>query len=118
MLKEDFVIFSNIRRILIRTSIDYSRMDFGCIRGVVYFRGLFQLPPQLIGDDQEKVREISEKTLFSLEKKVRNLPGVSDVLFQFENWRKERGKWIPIERKKKVEEVKEKRDEEKTQSNL
>ncbi len=118
MLKEDFVIFSNIRRILIRTSIDYSRMDFGCIRGVVYFRGFFQLPRQFTGEDQEKLIEISEKTLFSLEKKVRNLPGVSDVLFQFENWRKERGKWVPIERKKKVEEGEEKRDEEKVESNL
>lgn len=118
MLKEDFAIFSNIRRILIRTSIDYSRMDFGCIRGVVYFRGFFQLPRQLTGDDQEKAREISEKTLFSLEKKVRNLPGVSDVLFQFENWRKERGKWVPVERKKKAEEVKEGKDEEEAESNL
>lgn len=118
MLKEDFVIFSNIRRILIRTSIDYSRMDFGCIRGVVYFRGFFQLPRQLTDDDEERVREISEKTLFSLEKKVRNLPGVSDVLFQFENWRKERGKWVPIERKKKVEEGEKEKDEKKAESNL
>ncbi|MGB9627382.1 MAG: hypothetical protein ACPL6D_01860 [Thermodesulfobacteriota bacterium] len=118
MLKEDFVIFSNIRRILIRTSIDYSRMDFGCIRGVVYFRGFFQLPRQLTGEDPEKVREISERTLFTLEKKVRNLPGVSDVLFQFENWRKERGQWVPIEKKRKVEEVKEEKDEEKAESNL
>lgn len=118
MLKEDFVIFSNIRRILIRTSIDYSKLDFGSIRGVVYLRGVFQLPRHLAGEDQEKIREISEKTLFSLEKKLRNIPGVSDVLFQFENWRKERGQWVPIEKKRKAEEVKEEEDEEKTESDL
>jgi hypothetical protein len=43
MLKEDFVIQSNIRRMVIRSNIDYSRMDFGTVKGVVYIRGIFQV---------------------------------------------------------------------------
>jgi hypothetical protein len=39
-----------------------------------------------------------------LKRKVRNIPGVSDVVFQFINWRKERGQWVPVEPKKKEEE--------------
>jgi predicted RND superfamily exporter protein len=59
------------------------------------------------------MKEITLKALYSLEKKVRNIPGVTDVIFQFLNWRKERGQWVPVEIKKKEEE-----DEEEVESNL
>ena len=115
MLKEDFVIQSNLRRMLIRTSIDYSRMDFGTVKGVVYIRGIFQIARLYTDGDQEEEIEFTAKTLYSFEKKIRSLPGVTDVIFQLLNWRKERGQWVPIE----VEKEKEKDDEEnKTESNL
>jgi len=44
MLKEDFVIQSQVRRILVRTNVDYSKISFGTVRGVVYFRGFFCVP--------------------------------------------------------------------------
>jgi len=106
MLKEDFVIQSNVRRILVRTNVDYSKISFGTVKGVVYFRGFFHLTRVYVhGDDSKdydfKTRDFTIKTLSSLEKKVRNLPGVSDVMFQFNNWRKERGQWVPVEKVKK-----------------
>jgi hypothetical protein len=48
---------------------------------------------------------------------VRSIPGVSDVIFQLLNWRKERGQWVPIEMKKEEEED-EDEDEKKTESHL
>lgn len=116
MLKEDFVIQSNIRRILIRTSINYSRMDFGTVKGVVYIRGVFQISLSSKVGDEEKMKTMTTNTLYSLEKKVRSIPGVSDVIFQLLNWRKERGQWVPIEMKKKKEE--ENDDESKVESTL
>ncbi len=113
MLKEDFVVQSNIRRMLIRTSINYSRMDFGTVKGVVYIRGVFQISHPTPDGDEEKIKDLTVRTLYSLEKKVRNIPGVSDIIFQLLNWRKERGQWVPIEMKKKEEE-----DENKTESDL
>jgi hypothetical protein len=113
MLKEDFVIQSNIRRMLIRTDVDYSRMDFGTVKGVVYVRGIFQLSRFFSAGDEEKTKEFTVNTLYSLEKKIRNIPGVTDVIFQFVNWRKEKGQWIPVEMKGK-----EKEDEEEAESNL
>jgi len=113
MLKEDFVIQSNIRRMLIRTNIDYSRMDFGTVKGVVYIGGTFQISHLYPDGDEEKVKEYTVKTLYTFEKKIRSLSGVTDVIFQFVNWRKERGQWVPIEVEKKEEE-----DENKTESNL
>lgn len=116
MLKEDFVIQSNIRRILIRTSINYSRMDFGTVKGVVYIRGVFQISFSSKEGDKEKMKTMTTNTLYSLEKKVRSIPGVSDVIFQLLNWRKERGQWVPIEMKGKKEE--ENDDESKVESTL
>ncbi len=113
MLKEDFVIQSNIRRMLIRTSVDYAKMDFGTVKGVVYVRGFFQISQAPPDGDEDKAKDLTIKTLYSLEKKVRNIPGVSDVIFQLVNWRKERGQWVPIEMKKKEED-----DENKTKSDL
>jgi hypothetical protein len=115
MLKEDFVIQSNIRRMLIRTNIDYSRMDFGTVKGVVYIRGIFQISRLYTDGDEEKAKDYTVKMLYTFEKKVRSLPGVTDVIFQFLNWRKERGQWVPIEMKKKEEDQD---DEKKTESNL
>lgn len=118
MLKEDFVIQSNLRRILIRTNINYSRMDFGTVKGVVYIRGIFQTALSSKDGEEEKIKNMTINTLYSLEKKVRSIPGVNDVIFQLLNWRKERGQWVPIEVKKVEEEKKEEVDENKMESNL
>ncbi len=94
MKKEDFIIQSEVRRMLIRSNIDYSRIDYGTVKGVVYFRGFFRLPMAPEAHEEAK-KTMTVKTLLSFEKKVRSIPGVVDVLFQFNNWRKERGQWIP-----------------------
>jgi hypothetical protein len=115
MIREDFVIQSEIRRMLIRSNIDYTKIDLGTVKGVVYFRGIFRpyLPPQL--RSEESIRLYIEKTLLALEKKIRSIPGVSDVIFQFNNWKKEKGRWFPtqsIRKEEKKEEKKIKRKEE------
>lgn len=118
MLKEDFVIQSNLRRLLIRSSIDYSRMDFGTVKGVVYMRGIFQVSLSSKDKEEEKIKNLTINTLYSLEKKVRSIPGVSDVIFQLLNWRKEKGQWIPIDVKTVEAKQREEADENKTESSL
>lgn len=113
MNKDDFVIQSEVRRMLIRTNIDYTKLDFGTVRGVVYLRGLFKLSRIYTDGGEEGVKEFTAKTLFTFEKKIRSISGVSDIVFQFINWRKEKGQWIPIEIKKKEE-----TDEDKTTSGV
>jgi hypothetical protein len=88
-------------------------MDFGTVKGVVYIRGIFKIARLYIDGDEEETKEFAVMTLHSFEKKIRSLSGVTDVIFQFLNWRKERGQWVPVEMKKKEEE-----DENKTESNL
>lgn len=113
MNKEDFVIQTEVRRMLIRTNIDYTKLDFGTVRGVVYLRGLFKISRIYTDGGEDEIKEFTAKTLFTFEKKIRSIPGVSDIVFQFINWRKEKGQWISIESKKK-EEKKEEKDEDKT----
>lgn len=113
MNKDDFVIQSEVRRMLIRTNIDYTKLDFGTVRGVVYLRGLFKLSRTYTDGGEEGVKEFTAKTLFTFEKKIRSISGVTDIVFQFINWRKEKGQWIPIKIKKKEE-----TDEDKTASGV
>ena len=102
MLKEDFVIQSNVKRILVRSNIDYSEIIFGSLNRVVYFRGFFRLGTIHIHGDPDlnkylKTQEYITKTLFSLEKRIKSIPGVKDIVFQLFNWKKEKGRWIRIE---------------------
>jgi len=92
MLREDFIIQTNVRRILIRSNIDYSEITFGTVRGVVYIQGVFKVP-HLDGSSRD-TEEIVAKTLRSLELKIRGIPGVIDVKFQLLNWKKDRGQWM------------------------
>ncbi len=93
MLREDFVIQTNIRRILIRSNIDYSGLTFGTVRGVVYIQGTFKVSG-ISSDVSDRETDIVAKTLRSLELKIRSIPGVVDVRFQFLNWKKEKGQWF------------------------
>jgi hypothetical protein len=95
MLREDFVIQTNIRRILIRSNVDYSEITFGTVRGVVYLQGTFRISGLSSVAGLRDDEDIVAKTLRSLEVKIRSIPGVVDVKFQFQNWKKEKGQWLP-----------------------
>jgi hypothetical protein len=125
MIKEDFVIQSEVRRMLVRSNIDYTKIDFGTVRGVVYLRGFFRLS-RMPGEGEEgRVKDFLIKTLFSFEKKLRNITGVTDVVFQFVNWKKEMGQWIPTHglrrtggREERREEKREEKHEDQTDSDI
>ncbi len=105
MLKEDFAIQSEVKRMLVRSNIDYSDITFGSLNRVVYFRGFFRLRTTHIHEDADlnkylKTQEYITKTLFTLEKRIKSITGVKDVVFQFLNWEKARGRWVRIEEEK------------------
>jgi hypothetical protein len=99
MLREDFVVQSNVRRVLVRGNIDYSELTFGTVRGVVYFQGRFKLAGIHSHGTSKEDEEFMARTLRSLELKIRSIPGVVDVKFQFVNWKKEGGQWAPTGKK-------------------
>jgi hypothetical protein len=94
MLKEDFVIQSNVRQILIRSNIDYSRITFGTVKGVVYLRGVYKSRHLPTDGSGEGAANLAIKSLESLEKKIKGIPGVIDIEFELTNWTKAGGQWI------------------------
>ena len=77
MLNKDFVIQSNTRRILVRSNIEYSRIEFGTVRGVVYFWGVFKmggLSNNAISGGEESERKLTLETFRELvRKRKRNI---------------------------------------------
>jgi hypothetical protein len=43
------------------------------------------------------------KTLYTLERRVKGVPGVQDVVIQFSNWKKEKGRWLPVKEAERKE---------------
>jgi len=117
MLTLDFTILSNIRRLLVRSSVDYTRIEVGSIRGVVYFSGAFRISGVTVDRDRKNVQatyknlpliikkhyELVARTLYTLERRVKSVPGVQGVVFQFSNWKREKGEWMPVREAKKEE---------------
>ncbi|NWF94405.1 MAG: hypothetical protein HXY46_16040 [Syntrophaceae bacterium] len=99
MLREDFFIQSNVRRILVRSHIDYSELTFGTVRGVVYLQGRLKILGAYSHGASIEDEELGARTLRSLELKIRGIPGVVDIKFQLVNWKKEKGQWTPTEKK-------------------
>jgi hypothetical protein len=98
MLRDDFIIQTNVRRILIRSHIDYSEITFGTVRGVVYIQDIFKV--SRLNVSSKDTEGVIAKTLRSLELKIKSIPGVVDVKFQLLNWKKEKGQWwtaTPVE---------------------
>lgn len=78
MRKEDLIIQSQVRGILVRTNVVASKIRFGTVRGIFYFRGLFTVTRvNLRGDDSKdltfKTRDFAVKILSSFEKKGKAL---------------------------------------------
>jgi hypothetical protein len=70
-------------------------MTFGTVRGVVYIQGTFKVSGISTEGSSRDAEEFLARTLRSLELKIRSIPGVVDIRFQFINWKKEKGQWSP-----------------------
>ena len=117
MLIQDFTILSSVRRVLVRSNIDYTRIEVGTIRGVVYFSGAFRMsgvaPDRNKKDEpltyrhlpliMKKHYELVARTLYALERRVKSVPGVQGVVFQFSNWKKASGQWMPVKESERKE---------------
>jgi hypothetical protein len=94
MSVEDYRINAFVRTVLVRRWIDTSRVDFGTSNGVVYLRGILR---QTYGRKhlEESQQEIDNllSLIRKLEREIRTIPGVRDVVFKFDNFEKRAGQW-------------------------
>ena len=91
---EDFRINASVRTLLIRQGIDTTSLDYGTMNGIVYLRG--SLRRELLRGNQ-KDEESPEESLrllaVRLERQIRGVRGVRDVVCNLENVSKVRGQW-------------------------
>jgi hypothetical protein len=89
---EDFRINAAVRTTLVRFWVDTSQIDHGAINGVVYLRG--RLTKELSRNQQDEDESIAFLAR-RLERELKNIRGVRDVVYNLDNLMKTRGRWMP-----------------------
>jgi hypothetical protein len=90
---EDYRINAFVRSVLVRRWIDTSRMDFGTSNGVVYLKGMFRQIYRRKTSEEEECDDDLLMVVHRLEKDIRCIQGVRDVVFRLSNFEKKGGKW-------------------------
>ena len=95
MSVNDYRINAQIRALLVRRGIDLSKIEYGVTNSVVYVRGAVRTFSIRQSNDpsQDRLSEIEEA--MRLEKALRLLPGVKDVIFQLDHLVKVGWRWKP-----------------------
>lgn len=89
----DFRTNTQVRRILVKRWIDTSRVEFGTTNGVVYVKGIIGTP-----EDHRAYKSLGGRSrldlLIKIEKEIRRLPDVKDVVFKLVDYQKSGGRWV------------------------
>jgi hypothetical protein len=109
---EDYRINAEVRRYLVSRWVDVSRLQLGATNGVVYVMGYLDT---VIGDphrhadriDQRPDAERALRLAMTIDKELRRIPLVRDVVFKLENVFKRGGRWRSIERGQEARQVSE-----------
>jgi hypothetical protein len=93
---EDFRINATVRTTLVRFWVDTSKLDHGAINGVIYLRGrLVREISRSSNSENENEEESLMLLARRLERELKNIRGVRDVVYNLENLIKARGRWMP-----------------------
>jgi len=95
---QDYRINAEVRRFLVSRWVDVSSLQIGTTNGVVYLMGSFE---PMVEDALERVGHVHERDpsrrllrlLMLVEKELRRLRGVRDVVFHLRNARRKGGIW-------------------------
>ncbi len=88
MSVEDRVIAVGVRRILTAMWVDITRVNVRATRGVVYLGGHIQRMTA-------SHAEFQEQTLREMDARLRQIRGVRDVKYRFDNWQRTlTGQWV------------------------
>jgi len=92
---EDYRLNAQVRQLLVRRGIELNRIEHGVTNRVIYLRGTFR--SYLVGEsDDPSQSRLDEMTLVTrLERALRALPGVRDVVFDLDRLIKVGWRWKP-----------------------
>jgi len=95
---QDYRINAEVRRLLVSRWVDVSLVQIGTTNGVVYLMGTFE---PLVEDALQRVGQVRERDpaqrvlrlLLLVDKELRRMRGVRDVVLNFRNVRRKGGIW-------------------------
>jgi hypothetical protein len=90
---EDYRMKAQVRAILVRRWVDLSKLEYSVTNGVIYLRG--SLRPYLTErmKDSNRNHEVEVELATRLERSLRLIPGVRDVVFQLDRLKKVGWRW-------------------------
>jgi hypothetical protein len=88
----DFRINADIRRVLTKHWINLRKLQYSCIGGIVYLRGVVEVMYSA-GDGGDSWQGVTAKQVSELEKAIRRIPNVKRVQFKFQNWERGTDGW-------------------------
>ena len=91
----DYRINAQIRVILVRRGIDLSRVEYGVTNSTVYLRGSIRTFAIRQTSDPSRDRLEEIESITRLERAIRAIPGVKDVVFQMDHLIKVGWRWKP-----------------------
>jgi len=90
---QDYRINAQVRQVLVRKGLELHRIEHGVTNSVIYIRGTLRSYLNAPSDDPSQAR-LDEITLVTrLERSLRALPGVRDVVFDLDRIVKIGWKW-------------------------
>jgi hypothetical protein len=91
----DYQLNAQIRALLVRRGIDLSKIEYGVTNSVVYLRGSVRTFTIRQSGDPSRDRLEEIEAMVRLEKSLRAMPGVKDVIFQMDHMVKVGWRWKP-----------------------
>jgi hypothetical protein len=91
----DYKIHALIRALLVRRGIDLVKLEHGVTNGVVYLSGGLVSYLTTRTDDTAEIKVREAELANSLERTIRQIPGVRDVLFKLDRVVKVGWRWRP-----------------------
>jgi len=90
----DYKTSTLIRTLLVRKWVDMSCLDFGVTNGMVYITGTLRHHLSRANQaESDRVRAEELSLAIHVERSIRGLPGVRDIIFRLSNLSKRGSKW-------------------------
>ncbi len=93
MPTDDFRINATVRSLLVRFWIDTGQLTHGAVNGVVYLKGRLR-KETLRAEDSDDTEESPLLLVRRLERALREVNGVRDVVYNLEHITKVKGRWV------------------------
>lgn len=94
-MSQDYRINAQVRSLLVRSNVDLAKVEHGTTNGVVYLRGALRSFIFHRTDDLTEANLNEAALAYRIEKSLRRIPGVRDVVFHLERVVKVGTRWRP-----------------------